>query len=123
MPARFLSLLGVLLLAFAVGLPGQKNHNLNWKTGASPNVFDTLEKQGNDSRQLSPGEQEALRRQREAKISELSRELGEMARAASDLQERLKSVDPNTTVSIELRNQGKGLEESARKIHRQIGSL
>jgi len=104
-------------------LPGQKNHNLNWKTGARPNVFDTLEKQGNESRQLSPAEQQALRRQRQAKIAELSRELSEMAREASDLQERLKSVDPNTTVSIELRNQGKGLEEAARKIHRQIGSL
>src|SRR5260370_9386934 len=69
MPARFLPLLGVLLLAFAVGLPGQKNHNLNWKTGASPNVFDTLEKQGNNSRQLSHGKQQALHRQREAKIA------------------------------------------------------
>jgi hypothetical protein len=39
MPARFLPLLGVLVLAFPVGLPGQKNHNLNWKTGASPAAF------------------------------------------------------------------------------------
>ena len=82
-----------------------------------------MEKQGNDSRQLSPGEQQALRRLREAKIADLKRELGEMAKAASDLQESLKSVDPNAMVSVELRNQGKQLEESARKIHKQIGSL
>jgi len=82
-----------------------------------------VEKQGNDSRQLSPGEQQELRRLREAKIADLKRELGEMAKAASDLQERLKSVDPNAMVSVELRNQGKQLEESARKIHKQIGSL
>jgi len=123
MPVRFLTLLVVLLLAFAIDVFGQKNHNLNWKTGTSPNVFDTVEKQGNDSRQPSPGEQQELRRLREAKIADLKRELGEMAKAASDLQERLKSVDPNAIVSVELRNQGKQLEESARKIHKQIGSL
>jgi t-SNARE complex subunit (syntaxin) len=123
MPIRFVLVLAVLLLAIAPDLPGQKNHNLNWKTGASPNVFDTVEKQGSNSHQLSPGEQKELRQQREAKIAELSRELDQIARAATDLQERLKAVDPNATVSVELREHGKQLEESARKIHKQIGSL
>jgi len=123
MPIRFVLVLAVLLLALAPDLPGQKNHNLNWKTGASPNVFDKVEKQGSNSQQLSPGEQKALRQQREAKIAELSRELDQIAHAASSLQERLKAVDPNVAVSVELREQGKQLEESARKIHKQIGSL
>jgi len=90
MPIRFVLVLAVLLLALAPDLPGQKNHNLNWKTGASPNVFDKVEKQGSNSQQLSPGEQKALRQQREAKIAELSRELDQVAHAASSLQERLK---------------------------------
>jgi hypothetical protein len=42
MPVRFLTVLVVVLLAFAIDVFGQKNHNLNWKTGASPNVFDTV---------------------------------------------------------------------------------
>jgi len=46
--------------------------------------------QGSNSQQLSPGEQKALRQQREAKIAELSRELDQVAHAASSLQERLK---------------------------------
>ncbi len=50
------------------------------------------------------GEQQALRQLREAQIADLNRELGEMAKAASDLQERLKSVDPNAMVSVELHN-------------------
>jgi t-SNARE complex subunit (syntaxin) len=123
MPFRFLPLLAVLLLAFAVDVLGQKKHNLNWKTGASPNVFDTVEKQGNGSQQPSAAERAALRQQREAKLADLSRELDAIIHAASDLQERLKTADSNNTVSVELRNQGKQLEESARKIHKQIGSL
>ena len=115
--------LGFFVLASAFPLPAQKNHTLDWKTGASPNVFDQLDKQGNGSQQPSLAEHAALRQQREAKLADLSRELDAIIHAASDLQERLKTTDPNNTVSVELRNQGKRLEESARKIHKQIGSL
>src|SRR4029077_18383179 len=82
MPFRFLPLLAVLLLAFAVDVLGQKKHNLNWKTGASPNVFDTVEKQGNGSQQPSAAERAALRQQREAKLADLSRELDAIIHAA-----------------------------------------
>jgi hypothetical protein len=111
------------VLASSSPLPAQKNHTLDWKTGASPNVFDQMDKQGNGSQQPSPAEHAALRQQREGKLADLSRELDAIIHAASDLQERLKTADPNNAVSIELRDQGKRLEESARKIHKQIGSL
>lgn len=123
MRIRCFLLLAAFTLAWATGLPGQNNHRLDWKTGARPNVFDEMEKQANGSPRPSPAEQDALRQQREAKLADLNRQLADIIRTATDLRELLKSVDPNATVSVELRNQGKQLEESARKIRKQIGSL
>ncbi len=82
-----------------------------------------MDNQGNGSQQPSSAERAALRQQRQAKLADLNLELDAVIHTASDLQERLKTTDPNNTVSVDLRNQGKRLEESARKIHKQIGSL
>ena len=123
MRIRSFLLPGCLVLACSFPLSGQKRHTLDWKSGASPNVFDQMENQGNGSQQPSPAERVALRQQREAKLADLSLELDAIIHTASDLQERLKTADPNNKVSVDLRNQGKRLEESARKIHKQIGSL
>lgn len=112
-----------LLLVCGVALSGQKNHTLDWKSGASPNVFDQMEKQTDESKRLSAAELAALRQQREARLAELNRELADVIRTASDLQERLKTLDPNTTISVELHQQGKQLEDFARKIRKQISTL
>ena len=123
MRIRSFLLPGCFVLACSFALSGQKKHTLDWKTGASPNVFDQMDKQGNGSQQPSPAERAALRQQRIAKLTDLSLELDAIIHAASDLQECLKSADPNNTVSIDLRDKGKRLEEFARKVHKQIGSL
>jgi S1-C subfamily serine protease len=123
MRIRSFLLPGFLLLACSFSLSGQKRHTLDWKTGTSPNVFDQMDNKGNGPQQPSPAERAALRQQRAAMLADLNLELDAVIHTAADLQERLKTADPNNTVSVELRNQGKRLEESARKIHKQIGSL
>ncbi|MGB0037032.1 MAG: hypothetical protein WBP79_16305 [Candidatus Acidiferrales bacterium] len=123
MRIRALLFPGVLVLVCTAGLSGQKAHRLEWKTGSSPNVFDQVEQQGEAGKQPSSLEQTAIRHQRQTKMAELSRELGDIIHSASDLQERLKATDPNKVVSVELLNQGKQLEEAARKVHKKISSL
>ena len=123
MRIRFLPSILVVSLVFSASLAGQKNHTLDWKSGATPNVFDQMERQADGSKQATAAQLAALRREREAALADLSRELDGVIQSATELQSRLKGVDPNTVVSVELRNESKQLEDLAKKIRKQIGSL
>ena len=123
MRIRSLLTLSCLVLLFGASASGQRNHKPNWQSGASPNVFDTVEKKADDSKEPPAAEAAAQRQHREAKVSELNLELEDIIRTASELQECLKAADPNNVVSVDLRTQGKQLEEAARKIRKQISSL
>lgn len=114
---------GVLVLSITCSLLGQKNHTTEWKSGSKPNVFDQIETEANGAKGPSAAENAAQRRQRADRLASLRQELDAVIQAASNLQQRLQSTDANTTLSLELRNQGKQLEESARKIRKALNDL
>jgi len=111
---------GVLVLCVPLSLLGQKNHTTEWKSGSKPSVFDQLDAQTTNGNGSSQSELSAQRQQR---LADLRRELDAVIRSASALQQQLQSTDPNTTLSLDLRNQGKQLEEVARKIRKGLNEL
>jgi hypothetical protein len=123
MRIRSLLAISFLVLLCLTAASGQRNHTPKWKSGSTPNIFDSLETQAEDTKAPTAAETAALRQQRDAKVTELGRELDGIIRTATALQEQLKTADANNVLSLELRNQGKLLEDSAHKIRKQISSL
>ena len=117
----------LLLLGLGISLFGsaQESHRRPNPTPPSrpADIFDQMERQADGSKQATAAQPAALRREREAALADLSRELDGVIQSATELQSRLKGVDPNTVVSVELRNESKQLEDLAKKIRKQIGSL
>jgi hypothetical protein len=113
----------VVIFTFAASLPGQRGHKIDWKPGSAPGAFDKMDK---DSPVPQPGTSTAsadILRARDGKLAGLNVQLTDLIHAATDLQEQLKSADPNNTLSVELRSRAKQLEAAAHKIHKGISDL
>jgi hypothetical protein len=107
-------LLGSLVFA------AQKGHRLDPQSREAPNEFDRMQKQGTAS---DPRARAALEQQRKADLDQLQRELPRLISLAQDLQDRMKSLDPNAVLPADLRTETKQLEELAHKIQKRIGNL
>jgi hypothetical protein len=116
-------ILVVAIFMFTASLPGQRGHKIDWKPGSTPGDFDKMDK---DSLGTQPGASTAsvaVLQARDGKLAGLNHQLTDLIHAATDLQEQLKSADPNNTLSVELRDRGKQLEAAAHKIHKGISDL
>ncbi len=112
-------------LLTSLGSPAQESHRRpNPSAPSQPNVFDQLERQTkNESRREQLARQAAERKQRQAELAQLADEVPRLIGLAHDLQERLKSTDLDTTLPIDLRQQGQKLERLAREINKRIRGL
>ncbi len=113
----------VFIFTFAASLPGQRGHKTDWRPGSTPGDFDKMDKDSPDPQPGTSTASAAIRQLRDGKLAGLNVQLTDLIHAATDLQEQLKSADPNTTLSVELRKRGKQLEEAAHKIHKGISDL
>lgn len=120
MTRRFVSLLCLNFLLASLVFAAQTGHRLDPKSREAPNEFDKMQKQGDIP---SQGSRAALEQQRKASLDQLQRELPQLIGVAQDLQNRLKSLDPNAVLPADLRKEGKELEGLARQIQKRVGNL
>jgi hypothetical protein len=120
MRRRFLFLLLLNGLIASLAFAAQTSHRLDPKSREAPNEFETMKKRGDAPGQ---GSNAALEQQRKANLDELQRELPLLIGLAQELQNRLKSVDPNAVLPADLHKESKDLEGLAHQIRKRVSGL